>query len=247
MNNEGRYADGRHFSLPDGWPPLLDEVLEAAVTNARAAVFGEDVQHRLDRYYSRSGNFAGTSFLDVEPNTPNDIVAGDLYAVSRLSMNIRNDQGRLLLDSGPERSQAVKLLRAVSPDATIVDLSAELLTAMWLLYDHFRSLLSTDTRISRHWVFAAKLCARKRPGLFPIRDGEVTKLLSGKVGTTTKPEHRLGRFSNDIQLSAFLTTDAGFSARLLELQADCAEKGLRVDEPPLRFLDVLLWTRATSC
>jgi hypothetical protein len=245
MTNKGRYADGRSFSLPDGWPALLDEVLDSAFERARTAVFEEDALRRLLRYYDPSGDFASTSFLDAQPNPPDDIVPADLYAVSRLSMTIRSDQGRLLLDSGPMRTRILQLLNAVDPEAIITELSAELLTDMWNLYDHFRTLLSTADRDSNHWVFAAKLCARKRPSLFPVRDSKVCDFLAGEV-RPKKTIHRIGRFGNDLQVFAYLMTDADFSRRLLELRSDCSGAGMRVDESPLRLLDVLLWMKATN-
>ena len=245
MASKGRYADGRSFLLPDGWPSLLEDVLRAAVERARIAVFGEDALRRLLRYYNPSGNFASTSFLDAQPNPPGDIVAADLYAVSRLSMTIGVDQGRLLLDSGAKRTEALTLLSAVDQEATITGLSAELLTDMWNLYDHFRTLLATTTRDSNHWVFAAKLCARKRPSLFPVRDSKVCDFLSGEV-RSKKTIHRLGRFGNDMQVLAYLMTHDEFLGRLAKLHGDCSKNGIRVDEPPLRLLDVLLWTKATN-
>jgi len=245
MTNKGRYAVGRPFELPDGWPSLLDEVLDSAVERARIAVFGDDALRRLLRYYNPSGNFASTSFLDAQPNPPGDIVAADLYAVSRLSMTVGVDQGRLLLDSGAKRTEALTLLSAVGPEATITGLGPELLTDMWNLYDHFRTLLSTTNRDSNHWVFAAKLCARKRASLFPVRDSKVRDFLSGEV-RPKKTIHRLGRFGNDMQVLAYLMTHDVFLGRLAELHGDCLENDIRLDAPLLRVLDVLLWTKATN-
>ena len=245
MTTEGRYADGRSFLLPDGWPSLLEDVLGAAVERARIAVFGEDALRRLLRYYNPSGGFASTSFLDAQPNPPKDIVAADLYAVSRLSMTIGSVQGRLLLDSGAKRTDALALLNAVDPEATIAGLNAELLTDMWNIHDHFRTLLTTTTRNSNHWVFAAKLCARKRPSLFPVRDSKVRDFLTGEF-RSKKTIHRLGLFGNDMQVLAYLMTHAEFLGRLAELRGDCLQSDIRLDAPLLRVLDVLLWTKATN-
>lgn len=246
VTNCGTFADGRTYSLPDDWLPLRAEVLSVGIESTRAAIIDEDdALRRLTYYYSRKGNYSGTSFLDSKPNPANEIVAADLYAVSRLSMTIRNDQGRYLLDVGVPRATALDLLAAIPEDATIEDLSAPLLVGMWNLYDHFRCLLVTADRKSNHWVFAAKLCARKRPNLFPVRDGLVCEYLSGSR-LPKQRAHRIGQFRNDIQLFAHLMTKADFIDQLAHLQAVCAQHGVAVDQPMLRFLDVLLWTKAAA-
>ena len=246
MANHGTYADSRTYYLPDGWPPLQPEVLSVGIDHARTAVFDEgDALRRLTYYYSRAGSYSGTSFLDTQPNPGNDIVAADLYAVSRLSMTIRNDQGRYLLDKGLPRTTALGLLQAVPEDAIIADLGAPLLAGMWNLYDHFRCLLATENRRSNHWVFAAKLCARKRPNLFPVRDGQVCEYLSGSRRPKQRA-HRIGQFGNDIQLFAHLMTEADFTDQLAHLKAVCAQRGVAVDQSLLRLLDVLLWTKSAA-
>lgn len=101
------------------------------------------------------------------------------------------------------------------------------------------------TTDSNHWVFAAKLCARKRPNLFPVRDSQVCGYLSGwkALGAGTG---RLGRFSNDIQVFAYLMTHDLIEGKLAQLREAAAKARLRIDEEPLRLLDALLWTKATG-
>lgn len=66
--------------------------------------------------------------------------------------------------------------------------------AMWQLYGEIRTLLPAQPGSSNRWVFAAKLCARKRPYLFPVRDRSVCELLAGRplrgIG--------MGQFDNDL-------------------------------------------------
>lgn len=226
------------------FPPLLEEVKEVAIRQAYAAISDDaDALHRLAYYYDPRGNYSGTSFLDASPNPPSDIVAADLYAVTRLSMTIRNDQSRLILSEGPERDTAITLLRAIPANASILEFSSSLLQSMWDLYDHFRCLLATGVTDSNHWVFAAKLCARKRPKLFPVRDGKVCQYLSGDTRPKSKA-NRIGQFGNDIQVFNHLMGDENFVAMLSRLQRICREQRLHVDQNQLRFLDVLLWTKA---
>jgi hypothetical protein len=166
--------------------------------------------------------------------------------VSRLSITVTNRQGRCLLDAGSTRDQATELLNALPPTLTITaSLDATALEQMWKLHDLFRTLLTTDTKDSNHWVFAAKLCARKRPNLFPVRDSQVCGYLSGWKPLGAGPG-RLGRFSNDIQAFAYLITYDAITGRLAELRETAADARLRVDDKPLRLLDAMRWTRATG-
>ena len=226
------------------FPPLLEEVKVVAIRQAYSAISEDtDALHRLAYYYDPRGNYSGTSFLDAAPNPPSDIVAADLYAVTRLSMTIRNDQSRLILSEGPERDTAISLLRAIPDNASILELSPSLLQSMWDFYDHFRCLLATGVKDSNHWVFAAKLCARKRPKLFPVRDGKVCQYLSGDTRPKSKA-NRIGQFGNDIQVFKYLMGDESFVAIMSRLQRICGERRIAVDQSQLRFLDVLLWTKA---
>jgi len=145
---------------------------------ARQAATG-DALERLARFYDPGSEYAGASFLDADPNPSDAIHAADLYAVSRLSITVTNLQGRLLLNDRGCVTRTKDLLAAIPPELTISDLSASVLERMWNLQHHFRTLLATDTKQSNHWVFAAKLCARKRPVLFPVRDSVVCRHLSG--------------------------------------------------------------------
>jgi hypothetical protein len=125
-----------------------------------------------------------------------------------------------------------------------------MLCRSWNLQSHFRTLLSTDDRQSNHWVFAAKLCARKRPALFPVRDNVVCRYLSGWQNLAGSSEHatqgRLGWFSSDIQVFANIASDEFLRRSLLSIQDQATKRDIRVDTLPLRLLDVLLWTRGQT-
>lgn len=246
MSHSGQYADDRKYPLPESWEPVEQETLQTARSQTLEALTGDDPLRRLGHFYDPLSEYAGTSYLDAGDNSETSIEADDLYAVSRLSITVTNRQGRCLLDAGPVRDRVTEVLAALPPSLAITaSLDVTVLEQMWELHDLFRTLLATDTKDSNHWVFAAKLCARKRPSLFPVRDSQVCGYLSGWKALGAGPG-RLGRFSNDIQVFAYLMTHDAVTGRLAELRETAAEAGLRVDDEPLRLLDALLWTRATG-
>ncbi|GAB3785453.1 DUF6308 family protein [Nocardioides ungokensis] len=247
MTDHGRYGDDRTFALPDGWAPLRDEVLATATDQTLAAVTGTKAVESLVRYYDRNGSYAGTLFLDAQPNDPNAVEASDLYAVTTLSIKLDARQGRLLLDEGDVREQVKRHLRNLDPCLPITDLthgeggSAETLARMYELHGQFRSLLAGA---SNRWVTAAKLCARKRPRLFPVRDNLVCEYL-GAGRSLKSGDGWPGDFSIDIQVYGHLMTNPKIVAALSWLREELtATYGLRVDVEDLRLLDSALWMAA---
>lgn len=249
MAQQGQYGsnDGRTFTLPEGWVPAADEVLATAREQTLAAVTGDASCERLARYYDRNGSYAGTLFIDAEPNDSFDIGAADLYAVTTLSMDLNARQGRLLLDVGDVRAGVLRQLRNLDPSLPITDLehgqggSAETLQRMYELHHRFRTLLADE---GNRWVFAAKLCARKRPRLFPVRDNLVCTYLS--AGRPLKSgDGWPGDFSVDIQVYAYLTTLPQVRSALSWLRAELTDKrGVQLDDGDLRLLDSALWMTA---
>ncbi len=54
--------------MPQGWLSADDEILEAALTQARAALRDEaTLVRRLSAYYRSDGDYAGSTFLDLNP------------------------------------------------------------------------------------------------------------------------------------------------------------------------------------
>jgi hypothetical protein len=89
------------------------------------------------------------------------------------------------------------------------------------------------------WVTSAKLCSRKRPRLFPVRDRVVCEGL-GLYGTGVR---RTGTRRVDWQVFTALIGDSGVRQRLDQLTTPvAATQGVRCDAVPLRVLDVALWT-----
>jgi Family of unknown function (DUF6308) len=246
----GRYADGRSYQLPTGWPQAIQEVLDTSVNQALVALRAPQCADRIRGYYNREGDFSGTTFLDVQPNDPFDITAADLWAVATLNVPVLARHGRLLLDANDARTRILRQLELLdSIDLPIADLeqgkngSTTTLDHMWNLHHAFRSLLSSDDKESIRWVFAAKMCARKRPRLFPVRDQLVCRWLGGGRPLRTG-DGWPGDFSIDIQVYAYLMTHEGVRSEIARIHDQINE--VRLDEEDLRLLDVALWRHAKT-
>lgn len=92
------------------------------------------------------------------------------------------------------------------------------------------------------WVTASKLCARKRPGLFPVRDKLTCALLA------LLPH---GGYPVDWQVFRLLMLpESGVVEALYDLRGAATEGADRsevaIDAYPLRWLDALLWMRAKN-
>jgi Family of unknown function (DUF6308) len=130
-------------------------------------------QHRLARFYDTDGDFAGASFAELGPIDPIDITPANLLATTLLSVRIRPGAARRMLGIGSTRDTLLRKLRDL-PDCDLANARCPALTAMEGLYEAVKQALSADTvKNPNAWVTASKLCARKRPDLFPVRDKEV--------------------------------------------------------------------------
>lgn len=247
------YADGRQVVVPDTWLPLEEPVRQTAVAQARAALLGTPVEvaDRIQHYYDPGRNFAGALLTQVEPNPPDDLVAADLLAVSTLSMRIEPTQVReLLLPTSRRRVHVISLLRTIPfglpitsldlPDAAV----RNAVDHMWELQDALRSLMADQVEDTNTWVFAAKMCARKRPYLFPVRDRVVCRYLAG--GATLRRGRGFGNFSIDVQAFAYLLSLDDIARQLKEVRRVLASRRYVLDPSDLRLLDVVLWTAASS-
>lgn len=247
------YADGRQVMLPATWTPLEGQTRETAVGQVRSALAGtpDSLADRVQHYYSPSRNFAGALLHQLEPNPTEDIVAAGLLAVGMLSMKIQPAQARaLLLTSGRKRTDVLTLLRAIPFGLPITSLDSQdpvvnnALGHMWDLQDTLRSLMDDQISGSNTWVFAAKLCARKRPYLFPVRDRVVCRYLA--AGARLKRGQGPGNFSIDLQLFAYLMSLEDIAKQLAELRCALHERSYFPDPSDLRLLDVVLWVTASQ-
>jgi hypothetical protein len=123
---------------------------------------------KLQTFYNPTGGFAGLSFLDLYPAGPCTIGPGDLMAPSLMSAPLTPKQARSLV---AVKSQVGKALRAIPLGDQLATASpTQLAGPAMCLYTIVSSALDTGERNAKAWVKADKICARKRAGLFPIRD-----------------------------------------------------------------------------
>ncbi len=251
MTATGSYADRRTYPLPPGWERVPSELLETALTATLEALGGTAVD-RVRSYYDPSTEYAG-NLLTAEDGSPggvgpHEIDASDLFAVSTLSIKVSAFVARALLRPGHTRTEVQKALTLVPTGLPITSLDAScnkdgcVLEALKDAYDAVRT---SNGGKSNMWVFAAKLMARKRPHLAPVRDNLVCTLLNG--GAPLK-RPGLGTFATDLQVFAYLMTSKAVVTRLAEIRRVLGEQGQGDELEPsdLRLLDVVLWTKAVG-
>ena len=196
---------------------------------------------RLARFYDTDSDYAGASFTQLLPIDPMDITASDVLATTLLSVQIGPRASRCILHDGATRDILLRKLRGV-PDGELGSAGIPELTAMAELYEEVKRALSADTvKNPNAWVTASKLCARKRPDMFPVRDRKVCDFLG------------LRRFKNyqlDWQVFRNLMRDqdivAAIDVMAKATEAVVAGRRLQLDDSRLRLLDAAIWTRAKS-
>ncbi|WP_053205309.1 DUF6308 family protein [Jiangella muralis] len=202
----------------------------AQLDRARSAALGalEDpaAVQNLRLFYDRDSNYAGRSFLAVGPVEYDSITAADLYATSLLGISVGPRAGRQLLQGGPHRNDVLKALRMVPVETDLADAADAVLDAAEHLHLQLKNALGGNK-----WVAASKLCARKRPRLFPVRDSLVTRGLLG-VGEDRRV---------DWLVYQHLVTDTEVRRLLEKVIAESAVRESDLLDPPLRILDVVLW------
>lgn len=226
-------------------------MLETALHQALHA-FGEGgvgvdrAIRNLDTYYDPDRGYAGTLFLRIADPDPNAITSEDLLAVSTLSMKIPARVTRVLLGQTDVATKVNEGLRALQdPDESLASASPEALEHMWATYDAIKRIRSTvgeSGENAKKWVLASKLCARKRPRLFPVRDSKVCAYLADNTELGGK-EGQLGWFSRDLQVFAHLIAHPKIQARLADVR-DAMSDRHPIDTEELRLLDAVLWMRA---
>jgi len=66
----------------------------------------------------------------------------------------------------------------LDPSVDLLTATTPTVAAMGALYEAVKAALApAHAQRSDRWVTASKLCARKRPHLFPVRNTKVSKLL----------------------------------------------------------------------
>lgn len=245
------YGDRRTMILPRGWQPVEKPMFATALAQTeKAFTDGEhNVKHavaQLERYYDPGSTFAGATFLDVEGYDDFAITAADLWAVTTLQMEVPPDAGRALMNPGLLRTIVNGRLRHLPTTLPLSDVTPEHLDHMWDLYSSIRSMLpALGNRQTNQWVMASKICARKRPLLFPVRDAKVCRYLANNRLMGDKPG-RLGYFQRDIQVFAYLSTHDAVRQWIKDVRHQLLQENPTwvVDWSDLRVLDIVLWVQA---
>jgi Family of unknown function (DUF6308) len=226
--------------IPRGWTELSPELREEVSVKALEALRldGErPAQDRLRSYYDVDGNYAGASFAQLAPIEPENINATDLHATRLLSVPIGAGATRRFLDDGATRTEILDALRAI-PNRNLRVADPATFAAMETFYLAVKTNLSaTSTRHPDAWATASKLCARKRPELFPVRDRKV----SAYLGLTRNKSYEIAW-----QVFRHLIGDPDVIAAIDALSdatlADGQGTRLRLDDSRLRLLDAAIWT-----
>lgn len=167
-----------HEQRPAQWRPVPAGVFETARERILTALTLPSAAVHLAWYYDRDGNFAGSTFGQLEPNLPDDITATDLHATGLLFVRIGRRSTRRLLEPGHHRRDVLAALRDEALNTELLVAGPETLEAMGHLHEAVKLALSTPSaKRSSPWVTAAKVCARKRRNTFPVRDNLVQRYL----------------------------------------------------------------------
>ncbi|WP_155370122.1 DUF6308 family protein [Catellatospora vulcania] len=195
-------------------------------TRAREAALkalGGNAATRVTAYYRPDSDYTGHTFLTVGPNDPFRITATDLFAVTLLNAAVGPRATRAVLAD----EQLTVDLKAVPADVALEHADDETLVLAGVFYERIKQLFVDPTaRQSEPWVAPAKLAARKRPELLPVRDALVRRYLG------IEPPY------------SFRTDWDTYRRLMLDPEIRGLLDGLPQLDPPLRLLDVVLWTKA---
>jgi hypothetical protein len=154
-----------------------------------------------------------------------------------MSVRIGPGATRRILQDGNTRDALLQKLRGL-PDINLARAGIPELTAMASLYEEVkRALSAASVKRPDAWVTASKLCARKRPNLYPVRDRDVRDHLGLSV---------FRNYQVDWQIFRSLMRDDGILTAIDEIAkatyAAAEGRTLRLDRSPLRLLDAAIWT-----
>ncbi len=237
-----KMMDERFSAVPAGWEVAAPERLARGVDIAQSVLDRPGVVDDVAAYYQRESNYAGATYLDLDPADPYAFTSGDLLAVTLLSVTVEPQAVRLLLEmTATNRALRHLLTEDVLPlDADLAVAGEDALLAMAGLHEATKGALSpSHVKNGNRWVTASKLCARKRPDLFPVRDSVVCGLLelSGK-------HHN---YQVDWQAYRAIIQNDEVRRRIdAVVDAASSREGVNIGHPNrrLRHLDVALWMHA---
>ncbi|GAA2158531.1 hypothetical protein FHX52_2395 [Humibacillus xanthopallidus] len=219
-----------------GWVQPAPAMLAHAKERALGALELGEATRKMRRFYATTSDYAGASFATIGHNAPDRIGVDDLFATTLLSVDIPAKAARRLTGPGPD-ADAIRAALAALPDGPLELVDREGLEAMEVLYLHVKKNLAKATaKNSNPWVVASKLCARKRPDLFPVRDKVVCRLLDVQ---------QAGSYRVDWLVFQHLIADPDLRQAVDEVRAGLeadASAEIVLDTEPLRLLDAALWT-----
>jgi Family of unknown function (DUF6308) len=218
---------------PNGFATIPEGALEVALAKTWDALDPELAIPRLRRYYDQTGDYAGATFVEAQPVIPDEFTAADLFALTLLSVDAPKPRvTRNFLDPGSRQDELLQLLRSahLAGNQDLAHADDDTLLAMRQLYKTVKSTLGTNP-----WVTASKLCARKRPALFPVRD----KLIRDYLDLT-----RYDNYEIDWQLFRAIMRNHEVETALHSLADIARGDSVHLDNYPLRWLDAALWMHA---
>lgn len=204
------------------WTPN-DAVNARAVERARQAVNSTEAVADLARYYAVDGDYAGATFTSLQGNDPHRITPTDLLAITTLSVSVSPQGIRRF-----EANAGAEFLRDLDDKWELGGQDAEAhADAMGAFYSFVKERLGGNK-----WVTASKICARKRPKLFPVRDNVVCSYLE-----LTK------QANEDWPAFAAIMRDKETVDALAQAVAAAQRPGVDMGDgiSMLRHLDVVLW------
>ena len=220
-------------------PERLIEARAAAIEALRDSGL-RPVAKRLAEYYSIEGNFIGATFVELQPIDPFAITPSDILAVRLMNPPIGARSTRRLLGSHHAALRAALENLPLGDDLPHADQA--LLNAMEVLHLAVKAALDDpEVEDPNPWVSTSKLCARKRPALFPVRDDKVCRYLK------LLARGRRNWYRTDWQVFQALLLDGEIVSLIDDAQAKVREIGRtthQVDMHRLRILDAALWTAA---
>lgn len=229
------------------------ELDEASATKARDTIVHALDVANLAAYYRRRGNYAGSTFTDIQPNEPYDLTASDLHAVSMMAVTVEPAATRRLLEPSMLREVVLHALAHVPVDVRLEDADESQMQRAWNLQMALKEALAPyDAKKSNCWITAAKISARKRPLLIPVRDKVVGRAL-GPVAHKDAGVYW--------QLMAAALRDPAVQEALVKAQERVetsvfsgkwgSETGkelgpVELETNPMRLIDVALWMAHTK-
>lgn len=229
---------------PAVWEAATSERMARGVEITLEVLHHSAAVDNMSRYYNRDSNYAGATFLDLDPVDPYAVTSGDLLAITLLSVKVEPQAVRRLLELTATNREIRHLLTedSLPLDADLAMAGESTLLAMAAMHLATKQALSlANVQNKNPWVTASKLCARKRPDLFPVRDTVVCDLL--------ELSGRGHNYEVDWQVFRHIIQNDDVRTRLDAVVEEAAfREGVNIGHPNrrLRHLDVALWMHAMS-